>query len=63
MTNTKFIYLVIGSLGLITVLWLSFALTMPVAFYFIGVPLILMPSLLVITQGLSTEKSAKIFKG
>lgn len=53
MTHTKFIYLVIGGLGLATVFWLSFALTMPMAFYFIGVPLILMPSLLVITQGLS----------
>jgi len=53
MTNSKLMYLLIGVVGLLSVLWLTFTTAMPIHFYFLAVPLIILPSLLVITQALS----------
>jgi len=54
---TKVFFFLIGVAGLAQVIWLNFNVELPLFMYFIGLPLLILPSFTMIVLGLSKSKS------
>lgn len=58
MLNKRVLFFTIGVLGLISALWLGMTMNFPVVVYFIGLPLVIFPSLTMITLSLDRTSNS-----
>ncbi|MBU2918252.1 hypothetical protein KO505_09775 [Psychrosphaera sp. F3M07] len=59
MKVSKWINLLLGIVGLIATFWLSFNAVLPLTMYLLTIPLIVLPSIVVITQALENMEFNK----
>ena len=57
--TASWLYLLIGLLGLSQVVWLNFVLDLPLFMYFIGLPLLVLPSITMIVLGLERSTQSQ----
>lgn len=57
MNTNKMLMFAIGVLGLLAVLWFNFLVELPLMSYFVVMPLVILPSLFLLLQGLSKGES------